>query len=147
MSLCRSNEQDRQWGATVDRHSPQNAIPLKQSHGRATVSLILERRHHGQILFVATVHPQAGKEGAVKAEMLKNMPDVRQEKGCLRYDLHVLKAGGGRCMFYEIWADQASFEAHGVAPHMMAYRERINDLLEKPTEVSVWSAEEVVSSD
>ena len=92
---------------------------------------------------VATVYPKAGKEEAVKAEILKNIPIVREEKGCLRYDLHVLKDGGGKFMFYEIWEDKAAFEAHGVAPHMMAYRERIKCLLEKPTEVSIWSATEV----
>ena len=89
---------------------------------------------------VAMVYPRAGKEEDVRAETLKIIPDVRKEKGCLRYDLHVLKDGGGSFMFYEIWEDSAAFEAHGVAPHMMAYRERIKDLLEKPTEVSIWSA-------
>ena len=93
---------------------------------------------------VATICPKAGKEEAVRAEILKLIPDVRKEKGCLRYDLHVLKAGGDSFMFYEIWEDKAAFEAHGVAPHMTAYRERIKDLLEKPAEVSVWSAAEVV---
>jgi len=92
---------------------------------------------------VATIYPKAGKEEAVRSEILKNIPIVRKEQGCLRYDLHVLKDGAGRFMFYEIWANKATFEAHGVAPHMMAYRERIKELLEKPTEVSVWSAVEV----
>jgi len=92
---------------------------------------------------VATIYPKAGKEEVVRAEIFKNIPEVRKEKGCLRYDLHVLKSGGGRFMFYEIWEDKAAFEAHGAAPHMMAYRERIKDLLEQPTEVSIWSATDV----
>ena len=92
---------------------------------------------------VAMVYPKAGKEEAVRAEILKNISEVRKEKGCLRYDLHVLKDGEGRFMFYEIWEDKAAFEAHRVAPHMMTYRTRVKDLLEKPSEVSVWSAAEV----
>ena len=92
---------------------------------------------------VAIVHPKAGKEEAVKTEILKNIPDVRKEKGCLRYDLHVLKDGGGSFMFYEIWEDKAAFEAHRIAPHMMAYREKVKDLLEKPSDVSIWSAADV----
>ncbi|MCL2123643.1 MAG: antibiotic biosynthesis monooxygenase [Desulfovibrionaceae bacterium] len=91
---------------------------------------------------VATIHPKAGKEEAVKAEILKNIPNVRKETGCLRYDLHVRKTGGDTFMLYEIWADKAAFEAHGLAPHMAAYRERTKDLFEKPAEVSVWSAVE-----
>ena len=92
---------------------------------------------------VAMIHPKAGKAEALKMDILKNIPNVRQEKGCLRYDLHVLKDVGGRFMFYEIWEDKAAFEAHCIAPHMMAYRERTKDLLEKPTEVSIWSAADV----
>ena len=91
----------------------------------------------------ATVYPKAGNEEAVKAAILDNIPKVRKEKGCLRYDLHVLKAGGGKFLFYEIWADKAAFEAHRVAPHMTVYRERIKDLLEKPSDVSVWSAVDI----
>ena len=91
----------------------------------------------------ATVYPKAGKEEAVQAEILKNIPHVRKEKGCLRYDLHMLRDGGKQCMLYEIWADKAAFEAHGAAPHMTTYRERITDLLEAPTEVVIWSAVDV----
>jgi quinol monooxygenase YgiN len=92
---------------------------------------------------VATVYPKAGKEDAVRAEILKLIPDVRKEKGCLRYDLHVLKDGGSSFMFYEIWEDRAAFEAHGAMPHMMTFRENVGDLLEKPVELSIWSAAEV----
>ncbi len=92
---------------------------------------------------VATIHPKPGQEEALKAEILKNIPNVRQEKGCLRYDLHVLKSDGTKFLFYEIWADKECFKAHGVAPHMAAYRERVKDMLAAPTEVSVWSAVDV----
>ena len=92
----------------------------------------------------AMIHPKAGKAEALKTEILNNIPNVRQEKGCLRYDLHELKDGGGQFMFYEIWEDKAAFEAHRIAPHMLTYRERTKDLLEKPTEVSIWSAVDVV---
>ncbi len=92
---------------------------------------------------VAMVHPKAGNADAVKAEILKNIPNVRAEKGCLRYDLHELKDGSGKFMFYEIWADKAAFEAHRVAPHMTAYREKVKDLMEKPSDVTVWSAADV----
>jgi len=94
---------------------------------------------------VATIYPKPGKADALKTEILNNIPNVRQEKGCLRYDLHVLKNGGGQFMFYEIWEDKAAFEAHGTAPHMMAYRERIKDLLEKPTDISIWSVADVTA--
>ena len=115
------------------------ALPGSNANSRnASKGAIIMDRYY----IVATIYPKAGKEEAVKAELLKNIPEVRKEAGCLWYDLHELKAGG-RFMFYEIWENKAAFEAHGAAPHMVAYRERIKDLLEKPTEISVWSAADV----
>lgn len=97
----------------------------------------------GKYYIVATIYPKAGKEEALKAELLKNIPNVRKENGCLRYDLHELKATVGKFMLYEVWANHAAFEAHGVAPHMEAYRERVKDLLEKSADISIWSAVDV----
>ncbi len=91
----------------------------------------------------AVIHPKPGKEEALKTAILQNIPNVRAEKGCLRYDLHVLKDGGAKFLFYEIWADKAAFEAHRVAPHMLAYREQAKDLLAAPSDVTLWSAADV----
>ena len=92
---------------------------------------------------VAFVYPKAGEAEAVKEAILENIPKVRKEQGCLRYDLHVLQGGGDKFLFYEIWADKTAFEAHRVAPHILAYREKVKDLLEKPSDVSLWSAADV----
>ncbi|MDR1242644.1 MAG: antibiotic biosynthesis monooxygenase [Deltaproteobacteria bacterium] len=92
---------------------------------------------------VAFIYPKPGKEEALKAEILGNIPNVRKEKGNIRYDLHELKADGTKFMFYEIWADKAAFDGHLTAPHMLAYRERIKDIIAAPTEVGIWSAVDV----
>lgn len=92
---------------------------------------------------VAMGYPKAGKEKDVIAELHKIIPVVRQEKGCLRYDLHTPKDGGCRFMLYEIWENKACFEAHGSAPHMAIYREAVKALLEKPADITVWSADDV----
>jgi quinol monooxygenase YgiN len=112
----------------------------------------------------AVISPKAGMADTLKAEILANMPVVRKEQGCLRYDLHVLAQDGGAVMpkdggavmpkdggavmtkdggaflFYEIWADKAALDAHAKSPHMVAYRERTKDMLAAPTRVDVWSA-------
>ena len=93
----------------------------------------------------AVISPKAGMEDAVKAEILNNIPTVRQEKGCLRYDLHVLKKDGTKFLFYEIWTDKAALEAHAKEPHMLAYRERVKDMLAVPTAVEIWSSVDVVA--
>jgi quinol monooxygenase YgiN len=87
---------------------------------------------------VAVIHPKPGKEEALKAVILENIPKVRQEKGNLRYDLHTLKSAGTKFMFYEIWADKAAFEAHAKAPHMLAFRDKTGDLTAAPADISIW---------
>ncbi len=96
----------------------------------------------GKYYIVANIYPKAGKEDALLARIQANIPLVRKEHGCLRYDLHQSMKGKG-FMFYEIWADKDAFEAHGKAPHMLAYREEIKDWLDKPTEVTLWSSVDV----
>ena len=88
----------------------------------------------------AVISPKAGMEEAVKAEILANIPKVRKEQGCLRYDLHVLAKDGTQFLFYEIWADTAALDAHRKAPHMAAYREKTKDMLAVPTQVSIWDS-------
>ena len=92
---------------------------------------------------VATIFPKAGKEDEVQAKILDNIPKVRQENGCVRYDLHRNRKDN-IFMFYEIWQDKEAFKAHGAAPHMLTYKEATKDLLEKPTEVTIWSAVDVL---
>lgn len=81
-----------------------------------------------------------GKEETLLAAILENIPRVRAEAGCLRYDLHRNRDDGTCFLFYEIWADKAAFAAHGTAPHMLTYRETVKDLLACPTEVAIWQA-------
>ena len=93
----------------------------------------------GKYYIVAKIHPKAGKEEELQARILANIPLVRKENGCLRYDLHKNR-GDNTLMFYEIWADKDAFKAHAEAPHMLTYRAETKDWLEKPTEVSIWSS-------
>jgi quinol monooxygenase YgiN len=91
----------------------------------------------------ARLFPKADKIDDVVNEIRKTIPLVRQEKGCLRYDLHRSADGKAELMFYEIWEDQAALKAHSVADHMEAMRERIKDMLEKPGRIMLWEASEV----
>lgn len=88
----------------------------------------------------AVLTARKGREGRLEAEVVANIPSVRAEKGCLRYDFHKNREQDGTFLFYEAWESQEALLAHGKAPHMLAYRERIRDLLACPTVVTVWSA-------
>ena len=87
----------------------------------------------------AVLTAKQGMEAQLEAEVVSNIPNVRAEKGCIRYDFHKNRGGDGRFLFYEIWESPEALEAHSKAPHMLAYKKRTADLLSRPTEVIVWS--------
>ncbi|MDR0826457.1 MAG: antibiotic biosynthesis monooxygenase [Desulfovibrio sp.] len=87
----------------------------------------------------AIITPKAGQEEALKKATLDNIPLVRKEPGCLRYDLHAL-AEGGKFLFYEIWADKAALDVHAASAHMARYHEKTDHLLAGPLEIRIWSA-------
>ena len=97
----------------------------------------------GKCYVTAVINAKAGMEDKVKAEILANIPNVRAEQGCVRYDLHVLDKDGARFMLYEIWEDRDALNVHSKAPHMTAYRERTKDMVAGPAQVEIWSGVDV----
>ncbi len=80
------------------------------------------------------------KEGRVPdfLEIFKaNVPNVRAEKGCMEYFPAVdIDAGlppqtldGNLVTIIEKWEDLESLKVHLVAPHMLAYREKVKDMV------------------
>ncbi|MEQ7739968.1 putative quinol monooxygenase, partial [Escherichia coli] len=65
-----------------------------------------------------------GREEFLKAIRDNAQASVRDEPGCLRFDILELDTGANRFAFYEIYRDRAAFERdHLSAPHFLAYRE------------------------
>lgn len=80
------------------------------------------------------------KEGRVPdfLEIFKaNVPNVLAEKGCMEYFPAVdIDAGlppqtldGNLVTIIEKWEDLESLKVHLVAPHMLAYREKVKDMV------------------
>ena len=87
----------------------------------------------------AKLTAKKGMEAQLEAEVVNNIPNVRAEKGCIRYDFHKNRSEDGTFLFYEIWESPEALDAHGKTPHMLAYKERTKELLACPTVVTVWS--------
>jgi quinol monooxygenase YgiN len=47
---------------------------------------------------------------------------VRDEPGCLRFDVCSVDGDENRFVFYELYADAAAFQAHRAAPHFSTWR-------------------------
>jgi quinol monooxygenase YgiN len=115
--------------------------------GTTSASRAGQRRPWGDAMdrcyVTALITPKPDKRSTLKEAILANIPIVRKEKGCLRYDLHELQSDGSQFVFYEIWENRAALDVHSSSAHMTAYRARTKDWLAEPTKVSLWSAVDV----
>jgi quinol monooxygenase YgiN len=71
----------------------------------------------------AHVQAKAGREGDLRAALLRLVKLTETEPGFIRYDLHEDTETPGHFAFYEIWRDQASLDLHGATPQMAAHGE------------------------
>ena len=68
------------------------------------------------------VHPERRDE-FLAAITANAEATVRDEPGCLRFDVSEVEGDGNRFVFYELYADADAFEAHRAAPHFRTWRE------------------------
>ena len=96
---------------------------------------------------IATVELNPGTGDKFLAEFRKIIPDVIAEAGCIEYgptidadtDIPIqYKVGPDRVVVIEKWETVAALKAHGVAPHMQAYRAKVKDYV-KSMELRVLS--------
>ena len=77
---------------------------------------------------VARIRAAKGKADALAALLADQAAEVRKaEPGCLVYRLHRSTNDPDLFLFYEMYVDDAAFEAHRKAPHLAAYRQRRED--------------------
>ncbi len=57
---------------------------------------------------------------------------VRDEPGCLRFDVLQDNADPNRFFFYEVYKDEAALDAHRAAPHYAVWK-AVADTLDGPT--------------
>jgi autoinducer 2-degrading protein len=55
---------------------------------------------------------------------------VRDEPGCLRFDVSVDNAEPNVLYFYEVYRDEDAFKAHTQAPHFVKYRNAVQGMAE-----------------
>jgi autoinducer 2-degrading protein len=58
---------------------------------------------------------------------------VRDEPGCLRFDVLQDNADENHFFFYEVYRDEAAFQAHGQTPHLARWRKASEEVLSEPT--------------
>ncbi len=64
-----------------------------------------------------------GREEFLAAMAANAEASVRDEPGCLRFDISSVESDGNRFLLYELYTDDGAFEAHRAAPHFAVWRE------------------------
>lgn len=91
-----------------------------------------------KVYVTAKITAKPGQADNLQKELLAVVPTVRQENGCLRYDLHRQSREGNVFLFYEIWESGEALKTHGQSAHMAAMHDGIQDLLDGPSQISLW---------
>src|ERR1700716_415988 len=61
---------------------------------------------------------------------------VRDEPGCLRFDVLQDNADPDHFFFYEVYRDEAGFQAHGQGAHYARWRAEAAEVLAEPANVT-----------
>ncbi len=91
-----------------------------------------------RVTVLARIKAKAGKEGKVRNELMALVDPTRSEAGCINYDLHQSRGDKTLFLFYENWVSTEDLDKHLEMPHLKSWRERSKDLLEEPTEITLW---------
>jgi quinol monooxygenase YgiN len=92
---------------------------------------------------IALFTPADGQADAVHAVLAGLVAPSRAEPANRGYTVRRISATPPRYAVLERYRDRAGFEAHRVSPHLIAFRERFDELLAKPPEVLVLEPGEV----
>ena len=55
---------------------------------------------------------------------------VRDEPGCFRFDINQDADVASRFHLYEVYRDEAAFQAHLAAPHFLEWREKVRPMFD-----------------
>ena len=93
---------------------------------------------HKTVTVLALVKAKEGMEETVRQELFSLVKPTRSEPGCISYDLHQAIDDKSLFMFYEKWKDQEDLDKHRGMPYLKAFREKADNLLAKPIEVTLF---------
>lgn len=87
-------------------------------------------------VLLVTIHIQPEHREAFLASMLDDARgSVRDEPGCLRFDVLQDSEDPNTIYLYEAYRDEAAFREHLQAPHFIRWRDTVKDWYAAPTQV------------
>jgi len=81
---------------------------------------------------VVTIDIKPGQKDALLATLDDARGSVRNEPGCVRFDVIQDEHSENRIYLYEVYADRAAFDAHTKTPHFLTWQEKVKDWFAVP---------------
>ncbi len=91
------------------------------------------------IIVVARIKAKAGSEKTLEDACRAMIPKVRGEAGTESYICHRSVPDPTVFLFYEVYKDQAAFEAHGNTPHMAEFLKSLRGNLDGHPQIDMLS--------
>lgn len=89
----------------------------------------------GQVHLIATLTAKPGHGPALFAAMEEILAPVRQEEGCIRYDLFADRDDPETAVMLEIWRDAAALEGHNNGAALAALGPKLAPILAQPVKL------------
>lgn len=91
-----------------------------------------------QVTVIAKVRAKEGMAEEVLKELTALLEPSRADAGCINYNLHRSADDESEFMFYENWQSRQALDDHIMTPHLRAFLERSDSLLDGPLDVTMW---------
>jgi quinol monooxygenase YgiN len=87
-------------------------------------------------VLVVTIDIKPGFKDKFVAEMLDDAcGSVRDEPGCVRFDVIQDEKDSDRIYLYEVYKDRAAFDYHMTTPHFLKWKDAVQDWFATPAVV------------
>jgi quinol monooxygenase YgiN len=93
-----------------------------------------------RVIAITTVHGVAGRRDELRALMRETEARVISERGCQAYRFAATLEDPDEYLHVQEWADEAAFETHQQSKAFRAYRQRLFDLLARPSDMTIHHA-------
>jgi quinol monooxygenase YgiN len=98
-----------------------------------------KKGNYEMINVIASIHIKEGRLSKFIDIFKSNIPNVLEEKGCIEYvptidvptGFPTQELNKNVVTIIEKWGSLEDLQAHLSAPHMLAYKEKVKDLVEK----------------
>ncbi len=94
-----------------------------------------------RVLIVRTKVKPEFREQFIAESLGDGQGSVRNEPGCLRFDVIQDENDPDVIYFYEVYRDQAALDAHATYPHFVKWRDAVKDMRAEPG--TVWRGDAI----